>query len=203
MPKHWEVKRLKNICLINTDKLPDNTPDDYLIEYIDIGNVDSSGCVLGKEELYFFEAPSRARRFVKSKDTIVSTVRTYLKAVAFISNPPENLIVSTGFAVLTACESVTPEYIFFLILSKQFIERVVANSEGVAYPAINPTRLATLPTCLPSESEQKDIADFLFKETGKIDTLIKKNQRLIKKLTEKRTALISAAVTGKIDVREN
>ncbi|MBW8036625.1 MAG: restriction endonuclease subunit S [Planctomycetes bacterium] len=203
VPKRWEVKRLKNVCLINTDKLPDNTPDDYLIEYLDIGNVNSSGCVIGTEKLYFFEAPSRARRIVKSKDTIISTVRTYLKAVAFVSNPPENLIVSTGFAVLTACEGVTPEYLFFLILSKQFIERVVANSDGVAYPAINPTRMATLPAWLPSESEQKGITDFLFKETAKIDTLIKKNQQLVKKLTEKRTALIAAAVTGKMDVRQN
>ena len=54
---------------------------------------------------------------------------------------------------------------------------------------------------IPSIDEQRAIADFLDRETGQIDALIKKIQESIKKLLEYRTALISAAVTGKIDVR--
>lgn len=48
----------------------------------------------------FEDAPSRARRRVRHGDVIISTVRTYLQAIAQIENPPENLIVSTGFAVV-------------------------------------------------------------------------------------------------------
>ncbi len=55
---------------------------------------------------------------------------------------------------------------------------------------------------LPTLSEQKEISDFLDRETAKIDSLITKARRAIDLLKERRTALISAAVTGKIDVRE-
>ncbi len=56
---------------------------------------------------------------------------------------------------------------------------------------------------LPTLSEQKEIADFLDHETAKIDTLIQKSSHAIDLLKERRTALISAAVTGKIDVRDS
>ena len=54
---------------------------------------------------------------------------------------------------------------------------------------------------IPNVSEQKQIADYLDKKTAQIDTLVDKAKKSIELLKEKRTALISAAVTGKIDVR--
>jgi type I restriction enzyme, S subunit len=62
--------------------------------------------------------------------------------------------------------------------------------------------LKQLPVLIPPLQEQKEIADYLDDKTKKIDKLIKKATKSIKLLKEKRTALISAAVTGKIDVRE-
>jgi len=56
---------------------------------------------------------------------------------------------------------------------------------------------------VPPKDEQHRIADFLDRETAKIDALISKIQEAIERLKEYRTALISAAVTGKIDVRES
>jgi type I restriction enzyme S subunit len=58
------------------------------------------------------------------------------------------------------------------------------------------------PTPVPPLSEQSAIAAFLDRETAKIDALIAKVREVIERLKEYRTALISAAVTGKIDVRE-
>jgi len=63
--------------------------------------VTSIGEIDGIQRLNFKDAPSRARRILSKGDTIVSTVRTYLKAIAFIENVQSNLICSTGFAVLT------------------------------------------------------------------------------------------------------
>lgn len=60
----------------------------------------------------------------------------------------------------------------------------------------------SIPILLPPLPEQIAIASFLAWETEKIDTLLKKVQRSIELLQEYRTALISAAVTGKIDVRK-
>ncbi|ELR96867.1 restriction endonuclease subunit S [Gloeocapsa sp. PCC 73106] len=203
IPAHWEVKRLKNLTFINLHTLTDDTPKIYLLKYVDIGSVTCEGKVTEVQEFTFDKAPSRARRIVKHNDIIISTVRTYLKAIAIVNNPPSNLIVSTGFAVLTPKITIKPSFFYQMLQSPEFIERVVANSEGVSYPAINPSKLMSLNVFSPPLSEQEEIAEYLDRETGKIDSLIAKTQTSIEKLKEYRTALISAVVTGKVDVRSN
>lgn len=195
IPVHWQVKRLKNIVEINPNSLPETTRADYELQYIDISNVDSNGEILAVQEMIFANSPSRARRIVQNGDTIVSTVRTYLRAIAFIKNPPKNLIVSTGFAVLRPLSKILPEFLFRIAQSDVFVEKVVAYSEGVSYPAIAPNRLAALPVWLPPLDEQLSIVKFLSDTTAKIDTLIAKKERLIALLEERRSAVITQAVT--------
>lgn len=195
IPEHWEVNKLKNVAFINLDTLNEDIQPDYLLTYIDIGNVTSDGSILETQEFQFKQAPSRARRKVKNGDTIISTVRTYLRAISLIKDPPENLIVSTGFAVLSPRAEIDSRFLFRFVQSSEFVEKVVAHSEGVGYPAINPSKLACLPIWLPTLPEQQKIAEFLDQETSKIDKLITKKERLIELLKEKRTALISHAVT--------
>lgn len=102
VPAHWPDKPLKYVASANAHKLADATDPNYELEYVDIGNVSLIDGVTSTETYRFENAPSRARRRVQPGDTIISTVRTYLKAVARIVNPSENLVVSTGFAVLHA-----------------------------------------------------------------------------------------------------
>lgn len=93
-----EQRRLKYAATINDESLTEATEPDYELQYIDIGNVNSYGTVHDVVAYKFEDAPSRARRVARHGDVILSTVRTYLQAIAPIENPPENLIVSTGFA---------------------------------------------------------------------------------------------------------
>lgn len=199
IPNHWKLMMLKHAARLNPESLPETTKPDYEILYIDIGNVDTEGNILDIQSYLFENAPSRARRVVRHGDTIVSTVRTYLKAIAYIDNPPDNLIVSTGFAVLRPAQTVYPEYMRWLTQSEQFVALVVTNSVGVSYPAINPSTLGSLPILLPSLPEQRAIAAFLDRETTRIDRLIAAKERLIALLQEKRMALISHAVTKGLD----
>jgi type I restriction enzyme S subunit len=199
IPKHWRVKPLKHAVAMNEDALAETTSPEYELSYVDIANVDPLGNILGAIGLRFADAPSRARRLVKHGDTIISTVRTYLKAIAYVSHPADNLIVSTGFAVLRPGVGLHPSFLFRLVQAEQFIQAVVAHSEGVGYPAINPSRLATLPVWLPPLPEQRAVADFLGRETSKIDALVAKRERLIELLQEKRAAVIAHAVTKGLD----
>ena len=107
VPAHWEVMRLKYFTSINDEALPETTDPGFEMSYVDISSVDQIRGIVAVEEMVFEDAPSRARRVVRDGDTIVSTVRTYLRAIAPVSNPASNTIVSTGFAVVKAPPSNT------------------------------------------------------------------------------------------------
>ncbi len=194
VPEGWEVKRLKYFASINDETLPETTSPDYEIEYVDIGGVDRIDGITESERILFDNAPSRARRKVKDGDTIVSTVRTYLRAIAPIRNPPENQIVSTGFAVVRP-QTVNPDFLGYALKEMSFVESVVSRSTGVSYPAVNASEIGRIPISIPSKHEQHAIAAYLDRETGRIDTLLGKKRELIERLKEKRTALISRTVT--------
>jgi type I restriction enzyme, S subunit len=110
---------------------PEDTNPEFAFRYIDIANVDSTGNVLDTPELRFGAAPSRARRLVRDGDIILSTVRTYLRAIALMTPPTTDVVVSTGFAVLRSLPGVNPGYLWRLVQASPFIENVVANSEGI------------------------------------------------------------------------
>lgn len=194
VPEEWEVKRLKYSASINDEALPETTSPDAEFEYVDIGGVSSVDGITQTEQVVFETAPSRARRKVRHGDTIVSTVRTYLRAIAPIRNPPENLIVSTGFAVVRP-RKIEPSFLAYAIRESSFIESVVACSVGVSYPACNASEIGGIVIPLPPVAEQRAIVEFLDRETGRIDKLVAKKRKLIERLKEKRAALISRTVT--------
>ncbi|ELW86800.1 restriction endonuclease subunit S [Acinetobacter baumannii] len=195
IPRHWDSKPLKYLCTYNDEVLPETTAKDAEIQYIDIGSVSAVNGISKIETMIFKDAPSRARRIVRDGDVIVSTVRTYLEAIAPINNPPENLIVSTGFAVIRPNQYLYKSFASYCLRAKGFIKEVVARSVGVSYPAINSSDLVNIAIPSIEYAEQVKIANFLDHETTKIDHLIEKQQQLIELLKEKRQAVISHAVT--------
>lgn len=194
IPSDWEVKRLKYVVSINDETLPETTDPDFEFLYVDIGSVDAVNGVTAVEEMIFENAPSRARRIVRNGDTIVSTVRTYLRAIAPIRESESEYIVSTGFAVIRP-RDIEARYLSYALRESCVVEKIVSRSVGVSYPAVNASEISTIPIPLPSSIEQNSIADFLDNETEKIDALVAKKRQLIEKLKEKRTALISRTVT--------
>ncbi|HHG3114109.1 TPA: restriction endonuclease subunit S [Vibrio parahaemolyticus] len=195
IPSHWETKPLKHLCSFNDDVLAENTKKDYELCYVDIGSVSATDGISRVDTMTYGSAPSRARRLVRDGDVIVSTVRTYLEAIAPINNPPSNMVVSTGFAVIRPNNKLYKGYAAYCLRANGFIKEVVARSVGVSYPAINASELVGIAVPSLPIQEQTQIANFLDHETAKIDTLIEKQQQLIKLLKEKRQAVISHAVT--------
>jgi type I restriction enzyme S subunit len=79
---------------------------------------------------------------------------------------------------------------------------VKVHSSKSAVPGIDRNDLHVIYVVVPTRPEQRTIVEYLDRETSKIDALIAKAQQAIELQKEHRTALISAAVTGKIDVRD-
>ena len=202
VPAQWEVRRLKHWVGINEAVLPETTDPDFDFRYLEIGAVGTGVLVEEPSTIRFAHAPSRARRIVKSGDTIISTVRTYLKAVWFAEEVNDALICSTGFAVLTPRRATAPKFVSYVVQNNAFTDRVTAESVGIAYPAIAESRFRSFHVCVPPLAEQAAIAAYLDKQTAAIDAAITRAQREIDLLSEYRTRLIADVVTGQVDVRE-
>lgn len=182
--------RLKYVTKINARSLPESTDPTFQFRYIDIGSVDGNGKIeIPKEVVFFGGAPSRARRLARPGDTIVSTVRTYLRAVARVPNSEDSLVFSTGFSVLAADSSVDSRYLSYSCLSDEFIDEVVARSVGVSYPAVNANDVGNIPIRVPNLTEQRRIAEFLDVEAGRIDYVLRVRLRQLG-LLEERTRVV-------------
>lgn len=192
-------RRLKFAATINDEALSESTDSDFELAYIDIGNVDSQGRVHDVVNYRFEDAPSRARRIVRDGDVIISTVRTYLQAIAPIENPPDNLIVSTGFAVVRPSNLLDQRFCKYALRANRFLWEVESRSTGVSYPAINASDLGDIRVRLPELDVQRRIAHYLDRETVRIDGLIGEKERMLALLEEKRAALISRVVTRGLD----
>lgn len=197
IPSHWEIRKLKYVANFNQNTLPEDTDGQFEFKYIDIGNVSSVDGIKEIQYFNFSNAPSRARRIVKYGDIIVSTVRTYLRAITSIKEDYDNCICSTGFAVITPKDNVQQDFVVYAIENESFIAQIIANSQGISYPAINVSQLENLKLAFPSVKEQKEIVDFLKTKLLEIDLTINKKQNIIQKLDAYKKSLIFECVTGK------
>ena len=198
IPEEWEVKKLKYLASYNDETISEATSENFEFDYIDISSVEFGKGIIELQHMKFRDAPSRARRVVKKDDIILSTVRTYLKAVACIKDYCAPLIVSTGFIVLRALkDKVLPLYLYFAVISESFICKVEANSVGISYPAINAPDVVSFALPVPSLEEQELIAHFLNDKCSFIDSIIEKKTTFIEELLNYKKSLIYEYVTGK------
>ena len=198
IPEHWNQLQLKYLVSCNDDVLPESTKN-QLIKYVEISDVDSTSGIKQFTIYNFADAPSRARRITNIGDIIVSTVRTYFKAIARVDQ--DDLVVSTGFAVLRA-KNIDRNFLFYSLLNETFLQQVIAYSYGVSFPAITSKELLRIKLNIPPLSEQQAIAAYLDEKVGKLDEAIEKQLRMIELLKERKQILISDVVTGKIKVAQ-
>ena len=196
IPSHWNVFPLKYVVSYNDEALLESENKNKRIKYVEIGDVDGAFGIKKYTEYEFKDAPSRARRITRRGDVIISTVRTYLRAVAPIND--DGFIVSTGFAVLRA-KKIEKRFLAYYVMSSNFIDEVVRKSVGTSYPAINANDLVSIDVVSPSLSEQVTIANYLDSVIAKIDEAIAQQQKMIDLLNERKQIIINKAVTKGLD----
>jgi len=150
------------------------------IKYLDTGSI-TEGRIEKYQDYKIGNAPSRAKRLVKNDDIIYSTVRPINRHYGYITNPPENLVVSTGFTVITCKEEIDSRFLYYYLTSDESIEFLHSIAEGSTstYPSLKPSDIEALEIDIPSDiNEQKQIASILTSLDDKIDLLHRQNKTL-------------------------
>lgn len=181
---------LKHVASLNPEVLDENTDPEYAFHYVDISNTGRGELPEEPQLMTFGSAPSRARRVLRPGDTILSTVRTYLRAVWTVRDAADRLVASTGFVCLRPRATVDPRFLGWVAQADTVIEEIVARSVGVSYPAINPSEVGRIKVPELPLSHQRAIADHLDRETGRIDALIAAKQRMVELLQERAIAVV-------------
>jgi type I restriction enzyme S subunit len=149
---------------VNPETLANKTDADFSFRYIDIASVDR-GSIDWKSihTLRFGDAPSRARRVVKTGDLLICTVRPLLGSHAYIQpiNDDSPTICSTGFAVIRASAGLEPAFLKHLAFSEQVTRQMVAWQCGTNYPAVNERDVRKITIPAPAIEEQIAIARVL------------------------------------------
>jgi type I restriction enzyme S subunit len=175
---NYKNENLNNLISLNPDSL-DRTYPYSTFRYVDISSVDS-GIIKEIKTISKKDAPSRAKRLIKNGDTILATVRPNLRSFYYFKNNSENIVVSTGFAVLRATNKIDGRFLYYSVTNPVFTEYLTKNAKGAAYPAVDSEIILRGEICLPPLEAQKTIASIL----SAYDDLIENNTRRIQILEE-------------------
>lgn len=137
-------------------------------------------------------------QLVQPNDLVLNKMKTWQGSIAI--SEYEGIVSPAYFVYKPNAELFTkahPKYIHYLLRNPLYIAQYLSRSKGIRVNQwdLDPDEFKCIELLLPSKDEQSTIIKFLDHETAKIDTLIDKQQQLIKLLKEKRQAVISHAVT--------
>ncbi len=194
IPADWEVARLGDVAEVNRDSW--DPVEGSPILYLDLTAVVAPGILSSPKEVAAKDAPSRARRQVQSGDVLVSTVRPYLRGFARVRHAPDNLVASTGFAVLTPSGGVNGSYVYHHVMTPGFARHLEGAMTGQAYPAVRPDDVASYRFGLPPLPEQQAIAATL----DGVDEAIEGNRVERDRLQLLKASASDALLTGRVRV---
>lgn len=207
VPVGWEVVRLKRDLAFLTSGSrgwANHYSEDGSL-FLRIGNLTRDSIQLDLSDIQRVSVPEGvegARTKVQPGDVLFS-ITAYLGSVAVVPEGLETAYVSQHVALARLHRQLLlPVWVAYVAMS--FVGKTYLEMQGYGGTKVQLSLddVADLIMTTPPLSEQQTIANFLDTETAKLDTLTAEAQRAIALLQERRTALISAAVTGKIDIRE-
>ncbi|VVD64875.1 hypothetical protein PIN31115_00283 [Pandoraea iniqua] len=172
IPTDWSVERVGKLAEVDSESLSNKTAADFSFRYISLGDVNSGKLVTGCAHITFSEAPSRARRIVKTGDILFATVRPNLKGHYFARWADGNVIASTGFSVVRArAGEASPAFLYQALLSEGVDGQIEKLTVGSSYPAVNSADVKGLLLPAPPLAEQQEVAAILTAVDDKLDVI--------------------------------
>ena len=208
IPKHWEVKRLKEVSVLfgrigfrgySTDDLVYEGEGAISMSPSNMANgiVSLDKCTWLSWEKYH-ESPEIQ---VQPEDVIMVKTGSTLGKTVFVQSVPVPMTVNPQLMIFKEVKC-SKRFLFYYVFSNVVQDVIPLHNTGSTIPTMTQEGIGKLPFPHPPLAEQAAIAEFLDRETAKLDALVAKVETAVERLQEYRTALITAAVTGKIDVRK-
>ena len=204
IPIHWQVSLLKwryQITLGKMLKSKQTAPDETEAPYLRAANIQWRGVDTTDVKRMWFTPEEKKKLQLFKEDLLVSEGGDVGRS-ALWNEEIEGCYIQNSINRIRAREHANTRFLYYwmyFIKHAGYID-MICNKATIAHFTVE--KVGATPCVYPPLEEQKQIIAFLDRETTKIDTLIEKCETAIALLKERRTALIAAAVTGKIDVRK-
>ncbi|EKT7562555.1 restriction endonuclease subunit S [Escherichia coli] len=192
----WPEKSLNQYVELNKSSISKKY-DFKEIQYLDTGSL-TKGKISELQTMLLSEAPSRAKRLVNEFDIIISTVRPDQCHYGICIDPPSNLVVSTGFCVISG-KSISPFFIYYLLTSEDMTEYLHSIAEGSTstYPSLKPEDIGNVLFLYPGEEKLKNF----HKLVGSYWNKIHNNYKKIQTLETLRDTLLPKLMSGEVRVQ--
>ncbi|KQZ94308.1 hypothetical protein ASD64_05485 [Mesorhizobium sp. Root157] len=199
IPAHWMLEKFSRCVQIAEGQVDPRKEPFASMVLIAPNHVESITGRLLFMETAVEQGAESGKYLCQAGDVIYSKIRPALaKAVL----TPVDALCSADMYPMRGRNGLAEQYLLWLLLSPQFTAWSVMEADRVAMPKINREALSDLRLPLPPKQEQAEICAYLDRETCGVDNLLLQAETANALLQERRSALISAAVTGKIDVRD-
>ena len=204
VPAHWRVSRLRscaNVTLSSVDKK--KVDGESPVRLCNYTNVTHHEYISPLSSLMIATATTEEiDRFRLHKGDVVMTKDCDVGVPALVTDTSPDVLCGYHLAILRPRPHISGAYLFRALQSEIAAAQFRVLCKGVTMAGLSEDDIKSLCLPLPPRSEQVEIADYIDRETARIDTAMSGVRREIKLLREYRTTLISEVVTGKVDVRE-
>lgn len=195
--KDWEHKTLREVLIKTETTDPTKKPNERFI-YIDVSSVnketkeiESTTLLRGKD------APSRARKLIKTNDIIFATIRPTHSRVALIPEKYNKQVCSTGYIVLRTKEYLSSNLVFYFLLTRGFNKQMEKLQKGANYPAVtdNDVKNITIPFPKSLKDQQSIVMklNILSSKTKKLEAIYKQK---LADLEELKKSVLQRAFNG-------
>ena len=200
IPADWDYVRISDIADVNAMTLSNSTPPGYEFSYVDLASVKEGIIDFPSSQTVFESSPSRARRVLRQGDIIMATVRPYLKGFALADFDTEDIICSTGFALISPHRSEDSRLIYESLYTDLMSRQLHALLVGSNYPAINGSDVENLRLFYPTKPEERSWISNILTDIGtEIHIMIQLADRLISQKRGLMQKLLTGMVRVKVD----
>lgn len=171
--------------------------DRATFQYVDIDAIDNSvHCIVNPKTLSVRNAPSRARKVIRTGDVLISLVRPYLKNIAIVPQELDRQWASTAFCVCRPRSGVESRFLYYMFLQNDFLNAI--PTYGDSPPSGHDEDLLAMSVGLPPAKEMVRIADRIDELFTDLSAGVAALERVKRNLARYRAAVLHAAVTGKL-----